>query len=369
MRRTRRNSGWTLAVVLGAVAVGCGRTPPTGADRGGTTIDLPPVTLDAGGATFVQPIMKFWTEEFRAKTNDNVKINYQGTGSSDGIKRMTSKELAFGCSDAPMSQAELDAAKANGGEVLHVPLVAGAVAVVYNLDVPQPLVFSGPLLADIFLGKVKKWNDPALAQLNPGVALPDLDIQPVFRSEGSGTSYIFSEYLSKVSPEFRQTVGATKSFPDKVGVGKKGSDGVSGHVTSTKGAIAYVELTYALDTNAKYGKVINKVGRPVEPTLKSITAAVEAGMNEKQTTPPYSLHDLTYNLTDPAGDASYPIAATSFCLIYKKQPADRGKAIVEFLKWATSAEGQALAEKRNFSALPEALQKQIADKLSSVQFE
>lgn len=209
--RTPRPLALLLTVVLVGLAVGCGKKGG-GGER---------ANMDAGGATFVQPIMAFWTDEYREITNEKVKINYQGTGSSDGIKKMTSKEYAFGCSDAPMSKKELDDATANGGPVIHIPLVVGAVVPVYHLDgVDKPLVFTGPLLADIFLGKVKRWNDPALAALNPSANLPDLEIQPVFRSEGSGTSYVFSEYLSKVSDEFKSKVGATKAFPDKVGVGK-----------------------------------------------------------------------------------------------------------------------------------------------------
>jgi phosphate transport system substrate-binding protein len=346
---------------------GCGRTPPPDNGSGGTT-DVPAASLNAGGATFVQPIMKVWTDEFRDKTGDKVKINYQGTGSSDGIGKLTNKEYAFGCSDAPMNQKELDTAKAKG-DVLHVPLVVGGVVPVYNLDgIDKPLAFTGPVLADIFLGTIKKWNDPKLAALNKGVNLPDLDIQPVFRSEGSGTSYIFTEYLSKVSEDFKAKVGATKSFPDKVGVGKKGSDGVAGHITTTKGAIGYIELTYALDTKAKYGSVRNKAGKDILADGKSLTAAAAAGMKEKQTGS-YALHDLTYNLTEQAGDDVYPIAATSFCLLYKKQQGDTGKALVTFLKWATGKEGQGLSEKRNYAALPDDLQKKIADALAGVTFE
>ena len=346
---------------------GGGRTTPT--DTGNERVptgDVPAASLNAGGATFVQPIMKFWTDEFREKTGDKVKINYQGTGSSDGIAKLTNREYAFGCSDAPMSKE--DAAKAKG-EVLHVPLVVGGVVPVYHLDgIDKPLAFSGPVLADIFLGTVKKWNDPKLAELNTGVALPDLEIQPVFRSEGSGTSYVFTEYLSKVSEPFQKAVGPTKKFPDKVGVGKKGSDGVSKHVQDTKGAIGYVELSYALDTKAKYGTVRNKAGKDMLADGKSLTAAAAAAMKEKQTAD-YALHDLAYCLTDQTGDDVYPIAATSFCLLYQKQSGDGGKALVAFLKWATGKEGQSLSEKRNYAALPDELQKRIADKLAAVTFE
>ncbi len=357
--RTPRPLALLLPVVLAALAVGCGKKG--GGER---------ASLDAGGATFVQPIMAFWTDEYREITNEKVKINYQGTGSSDGVKKMTSKEFAFGCSDAPMSKKELDDATANGGPVIHIPLVVGAVVPVYHVDgLDKPLVFTGPLLADIFLGKVKKWNDPALAALNPSAKLPDLEIQPVFRSEGSGTSYVFSEYLSKVSDEFKSKVGATKAFPDKVGVGKKGSEGVAGHIASTKGAIGYIELTYALDTKATFGSVRNKAGKDVLASLSSVTAAVTAGMGLKQTVTPYDLHDLTYNLTDLPGDGVYPITATSFCLLYKKQPSARGKALVEFLKWATSEEGQKMSENRNYAPLPADLRAKIAEKLAGVEFE
>jgi phosphate transport system substrate-binding protein len=314
--------------------------------------------------------MAFWTDEYREITDNKVKVNYQGTGSSDGIKKMTSREFVFGCSDAPMNQKETADAKAAGGEVIHLPLVVGAVVPAYRLDgVEQPLVFTGPVLADIFLGKVKRWNEPAIVALNPTAKLPDLEIQAVFRSEGSGTSYVFSEYLSKVSPEFAGKVGATKAFPDKVGVGKKGSEGVAGHIATTNGAIGYIELTYALDTKATFGSVRNKSGKDVRATLASVTAAAEVGANRPQTAAPYDLHDLTYNLTDLPGDDVYPITATSFALLYKKQPKARGKAVVEFLKWAASSEGQRMAESRNYAQLPAGLRAKVAAKLEAIEFE
>jgi len=239
----------------------------------------------------------------------------------------------------------------------------------YNLDVDKPLVFTGELLADIYLGKVKKWNDPRLADLNKGVTLPDLAIEPVFRSGGSGTSYIFTDYLSKASGEFKSKVGAVKEFPSTLGgSGQKGNEGVAEHVKKVKGAIGYVELTFALDTKAKYGSVKNKAGTAVLADLKSITAAATAGMKQTQVGD-YGLHELTYNLTDTDGPDAYPISALSYCLLYKKQPKDKGKALVEFLKWATSAEGQELSEGRNYARLPAELQKKIAEKLATVEFE
>lgn len=354
--RALRLFSWFLPVGLCIVFSGC------------TAENSKEIKIDAGGATFVEPIMKFWTDQYREKTKDQVKINYQGTGSSDGAKRMTSKEFAFGCSDAPLNARETTAAKDNGGAVIHVPLVMGAVVPMYNLDLPKPVVFSGEVLAEIYLGKITKWNDPKLQKLNEGVALPDLDIQAVYRAEGSGTSYIFTEYLSKVHPEFAATVGASKSPNFKnVGIGKKGSDGVSGHISQTPGAIGYIELTYALDTKSSFGAVLNSMGKAIIADLNSITKAAEASLDVPQTLEPYSLHELTYNLTNAPGAESYPIAAMSFCVIYQQQPADRGAAIVEFLKWATSAEGQDLASKRNYAPLPESLQKKIAEKLATVE--
>jgi phosphate transport system substrate-binding protein len=330
------------------------------------------VRLDGQGATFVEPIMKVWTNEYGEKTNGDVQINYQGTGSGAGIAQMTKKLADFGCSDAPMNKKQLDEALAAGGPVVHVPTVIGAVVPVYNLPgIDQPLTFTGPLLAEIFTGKVQKWNDPKLAALNPGVKLPDLGVQPVYRSDPSGTSFIFSNYLSKVSPEFKASVGSstTPNWPSGVGTAQNKSDGVAGHITRNPGAIGYLELTYALDSKdkLKYGKVRNKAGKDFLADLDSITAAASASLGAKQTAEPYSLHELTYDLTDADGDASYPIAGTSFAVIYQKQQGAKGKAAVAFLKWCTGPDGQKLAKARNYAPLPEELQKKAHEKLDQVE--
>lgn len=338
---------------------------------GGTTTEA--ASLNGQGATFIEPIMKVWTEQYlEEKTGGKVKINYQGTGSGAGIQQLIAKTVDFACSDAPMSKDQLEKATEKGGPVVHVPLALGAVVPMYNLEgVDKPLNFTGEVLADIYLGKVKKWNDKALADLNPRVSLPDVGIQPVFRSDSSGTTNIFTEYLSKVSPEFKSKVGAntTVTFPQGVGIGMPKTNGVAGHVTKTKGAIGYVELTYALDKKAPFGAVKNKAGKFIQADLPSITAAATAGLAEKQTTEPYSLHDLTYSLTDAAGDGSYPITAVSYGLLYANQPdAHKGKALVTFLKWCASAEGQKMAEKRKFAPLPADLANKIDAKLDTVTF-
>ncbi|MBX9584214.1 MAG: phosphate ABC transporter substrate-binding protein PstS [Gemmataceae bacterium] len=376
----------TLAALAAlAVALGCGRRPPESVGTGGTGAAadpklagelkaLPAAEVNAEGATFIEPIMKFWTSEFRDRTGGKVRINYQGKGSGAGITSMTKRLVAFGCSDAPMNAEQLKAAEDTGGPVVHVPLVIGAVVPVYNLPgVDKPLVFTGPLLADLFTGKVTRWNDPRVKELNPGVNLPDLGVQPVYRSDPSGTSFIFTDYLSKVSAPFKAAVGAKTlpNWPKGLGIAQQKSDGVAGHIARTAGAIGYLELTYALDSKdeLKYGSVRNKAGKDVRADLDSITAAAAASLGTKPTDPPYSLHELTYNLTDAPGDGSYPIAGMSFGVLYKKLPGPEGRAVVGFLRWATSAEGQELAKRRNYAPLPEALREQVKARLDGVSVE
>jgi phosphate transport system substrate-binding protein len=369
--------GFAVLGLAGALT-GCdGKRPPTqpGGDR--PVIPVEAAEVNGKGATFPEPIIKFWTEEFRTRTGDKVKINYSGEGSSAGVTAMTQRLVGFGCSDAPMNAKQLAEAKAAGGEVVHVPIVIGAVVPAYNLPgVDEPLAFTGPVLADIFTGKIRKWNDPRLVEHNAVLKDKDVEIRPVFRSEGSGTSFIFTNYLSKVSPEFKSSVGASTkpNWPAGVGIAQKGNDGIAGFITRTPGTLGYLELTYALDSKDKmsYGTVRNKSGKQVKAEAESITAAASATLGKKQTEEPYSLHELTYDLTDAEGEQSYPISGMSFAMIYKTLEGDqaggaKGKAVVEFLKWATSPEGQAMAKARNYAPLPTELQKQIADKLATIQ--
>jgi phosphate transport system substrate-binding protein len=365
---------------LALLAAGCGKPVPPDDTRPGATgelANLAKAEVNAEGATFVEPIMKVWTNEFLEKTGDKVRINYQGKGSGAGIGQMTKKLAAFGCSDAPMNEKQLDEAKKTGGDVVHVPLVIGAVVPMYNLPgVEQPVKFTGPLLVEVFTGTVKRWDDPKLKELNPGVALPALDIQPVYRADPSGTSFIFSDYLSKIDAGFKATVGAstTPKWPDDIGIRQQKSDGVAGHINRTAGAIGYIELTYALDQKekTKFGSVRNAAGKDVLADLASITAAATASLDVKQTEPPYSLHELTYNLTNAPGEASYPIAGMSFAVLYQKPDLGddaakaRARAVVTFLKWATGAEGQELAGKRNYAPLPPALREKAAARLATV---
>ena len=362
------------AVILGCI--GCGKPVPTDPIGTGVPVDpglkaLEAVELNGQGATFVKPILDVWKEKFIDKTDGKVKINYTGTGSGAGVTQMTKKLADFGCSDNPMTSKQMAELPA-GAEVVHIPLVVGAVVPAYNLPgVSEPLKFTGPLLVEIFTGKIGKWNDPKIAALNPGVAFPDLAIQPVFRADPSGTTFIFCDYLAKVDENFKKTVGVSNApaWPKGVGIAQSKSDGVAGHISRTEGAIGYIELTFALESKdkMKYGSVKNKAGKDVIADLESITAAADASLEQKQTQEPYSLHQLAFNLTDASGEKSYPIAGMSFAVLYKKQDGAKGKAVVAFLRWATSAEGQTLAKRRNYASLPESLRAKIGARLDSIE--
>jgi phosphate transport system substrate-binding protein len=323
--------------------------------------------VNAGGATFVDPIMQRWSAEY--KKAKNVEIDYVAKGSGYGISNVTSKNLDFGCSDAPMTTKEVDAAKAAGGEVVHVPVTIGAVAVVYNLPGVEKLTLSGEVLADIYLGRVKAWNDPAIAALNPGVNLPATAIVPVRRAESSGTTNIFTEYLSKRSAAFAQNPGASKSpkWPIEI-LGKEGSAGVAGHVKDTPNTIGYVEIDFARKNGIAFATLINKAGKPVAPDAGAVTAAAEAAMKVPQTKEPYSLHPLTFSFTDADGDAAYPIVGASYALLFKKMPADKGPVAVEFLKWVV-ADGQKFASELDYAPLPAELTKKAQELLGTVSFE
>lgn len=322
--------------------------------------------LSGGGSSFVDPIMQKWSDEYKKSTG--VEIDYSKSGSTDGIKKMTEKELDYGATDAPMKKDQVTEAAGKGGDVVHVPLVAGGVAVVYNLPGVAELKLSGPVIAEIYLGKITKWNDPQIAKLNAGATLPDTNIIPVYRAEGSGTSNIFTEYLSKVHPEFAQKIGATASpvWP-KIGTGQKGSDGVANHVKANAGCIGYVEVSYAQKNQIPVAAVENAKGKFTRPEAAAVTAAAEWAMTQQQTAEPYSLHELTYSLTNAASDAAYPICGYTYAVLYKKAPTKKGKALVEFLKWATT-EGQKYAADLYYAPLPAELGKKVADRLGQVEF-
>jgi phosphate ABC transporter phosphate-binding protein len=346
MRRVFLSMALAGTATVALVAFGCNRSGSGSAPR-----------LNAGGSTFVYPMMSKWASEYeKAK---GAQVNYQSVGSGGGIQQMTAKTFDFGCTDAPMNEEQLQKARETGGEVVHIPLAMGGVVPTYSLEeVAEPLRFSGPVLADIFMGKIKKWNDPALLALNPNANLPDKDIVVVHRSEGSGTTYIWADYLSKVSPEWKEKVGVATSVKWPVGTGQKGNEGVAGLVQRTPGSIGYVELIYATQNNIKFGSVRNKEGQFVTASLESVTAAADNALS-------LIPEDLRYSITDAPGKNSYPVAGTVWAVIYVNQPADKGTAVVEFLKWITH-EGQEFTAELHYARLPKGLIEKVDGKLSLV---
>jgi len=313
--------------------------------------------LNAGGSSFVYPIMSQWASEYGAAKH--VQVNYQSVGSGAGIQQMTAKTFDFGCSDGPMNEEQLGKAKATGGDVVHIPLVMGAVVPAYNLpEVKEPVNFSGSVLADIFLGKITKWNDKAIKKLNPGIKLPDEAIAVVHRSDGSGTSYIFTDYLSKVSPEWKTKVGTATSVNWPAGEGQKGNEGVAGQVRRMPGAIGYIELIYALQNDIQYGAVQNSSGKFVRGSLESVTAAANGALANIP-------DDLRYSITNAPGEGSYPISGTTWAILYVNQPKDKGQQIVEFLRWVTHG-GQQDTMALHYAALPSGLVARLDKKLDSI---
>jgi phosphate transport system substrate-binding protein len=301
------------------------------------------IQINGAGATFPYPIYSKWFDEYN-KLHPNVQINYQSIGSGGGIRQVTEQTVFFGASDGPMTNDQLNAAP---GKVLHFPTVLGGVLPIYNIPgVTTELKFTGPVLADIFLGKVTKWNDPAIAKLNPGVNLPATDIIVVHRSDGSGTTYIWVDYLAKVSAEWKSKVGVATSVNWPAGLGGKGNEGVSGLVTQTPGAIGYVELIYALQNKISYGSVQNMAGEFMKASVDSVTAAAREAVANMPA-------DFRVSITNAPGKGVYPISSFTWMLLYEN-PKDkvRAKVMAEFMKWALS-DGQKFAPGLGYAPLPD----------------
>jgi phosphate transport system substrate-binding protein len=316
--------------------------------------------LTGAGATFPGPIYSKWFSDYATKAG--VKVNYQAIGSGGGIKQLQEQTVDFGASDAPMSDTELQAAK--GGPVLHFPTVIGAVAIAYNLpEVQQPLKLTGTVLADIFLGKITKWNDSRIASLNSGAKLPATDILVAHRSDGSGTTYIFSDYLSAISPAWKAQPGKGKELAWPVGIGGKGNDGVTGVIKQTPGGIGYVELAYAKQNKLPVALLQNAAGQFVAPSVEGATAAAEGALSALGANTDYRV-----SIVNAAGAQAYPIASFTWLLIYKNMPdAAKAKKVADFLKWYLST-GQQEAATLDYAPLPSSLAAQLtarADSLTS----
>lgn len=341
--------------------LGCSGCGGNNSGGGGGT----PPRIKAGGSTFINPLLQKWSGEYKAAKN--VEIDYVAQGSGYGIEQMTKKTIDFGCTDAPMTKEQTDAAKE---PVLHIPLTMGAVAVVFNVPeiAGKDLKLTGDVLADIFRREpsVQKWNSKRITDLNPGLPLPEKDIIVVVRAEKSGTSNIFSEYLSKASGG--KIKPSTKPDWPKGVSGQQGSDGVAGFVKGNEYTIGYVEVEFANKNQLGTAILKNKAGQWTKPEAAAVTAAAAEAMKVKQDKEPYSLHDLTYSLTDAAGPNAYPICGFTYAVLFTKQPKDTGPVIVEFLKWATT-EGQKFSAELSYAPLPEELQKKIQEKLGTVKSE
>ena len=350
LKKIRRASLSLLLLYFIVGAVGCSGGGSGTSSRGGS------ISLQGAGATFPNPLYQKWLSEY-GKLNPNVKIDYQSIGSGGGIKQIKEQTVDFGASDAPMSDADLKSAP---GELLHIPTVLGAVVITYNLQgITQPLRFSPDVIADIFLGKIKKWDDARIKQDNAGVNLPSADITVVHRSDGSGTSAVFTDYLSKVSPEWKEKVGAGTSPNWPVGIGGKGNEGVTGQVKQTPNTIGYVELAYAVQNKLPVALIKNKSGNFVEPSLEAVTAAAAESV---ATTP----EDLRVSITDASGANAYPISSYTYILAYKDQKdAAKGKALVDFLWWGIH-DGEKFAKDLQYAPLPDGIVKRAEAKINSI---
>lgn len=337
------------ALVVAAAIAGIAGCAKKGAGDG-------EVGLNGAGATFPYPLYSKWVSEFQ-KQNPKIQINYQSIGSGGGIRQIIERTVDFGATDAPMSDEQL--AKAPG-KLVHIPTTLGAVVVTYNLPEVGTLKLDGEALAAIFLGQITAWNDPRLAALNPGVSLPERPIAVVHRSDGSGTTAIFTDYLAKVSPAWTEKVGKGTSVSWPLGLGAKGNEGVTGQLKTTPGAIGYVELAYAVQSRLPVAALENRAGAFVAPTIDGITAAA-AGVAASMPA------DLRVSIVDAPGEKAYPISAFTYVLVYADTPdARRGEALARFLWWAVH-EGQQFAPPLHYARLPPEVVAKVEARLKGLQ--
>lgn len=332
---------WLLCLGLAAVA----------APRGASAQML----INGAGATFPYPLYSKWFDDY-AKLDPSVRFNYQSIGSGGGQKQILAQTVDFGASDGPMSDENL--AKAPS-KLLHIPTVAGAVVVTYNLEGVGSLKLDGPTIADIFQGKVATWNDKRIAELNPGVKLPGTDLVVVHRSDGSGTSYIFTDFLSSVSKDWEKKVGRNTSVHWPTGLGAKGNEGVAGQVKQLPGTIGYVELAYAHQNKLPVAEIKNSSGQFIVPSLESVSAAMASAKIPD---------DFRFSMVNPPGEKAYPISGATWLLVYEHQqdPA-KGKKLVEFLQWALT-KGEAMAATLDYAPLPESLEARALERVKKIQY-
>ena len=347
----------TSLLIAATLLAGCASDARnTNDSASGTAARNGSVDLTGAGATFPYPLYSKWFDDYA--TQKGVRINYQSIGSGGGIRQLSEQTVDFGASDSPMKDDEL--AKAKGGAVLHVPTVLGAVALIYHVpELKTQLKLDGPALADVFLGRIKKWNDPRIAALNPGAALPNADILVVHRSDGSGTSFIFTDYLTAVSPAWASGPGKGKEVQWPTGLGAKGNEGVAGQVKQTPGSIGYAELAYANQNKLPTAALKNASGEFIAPSVESATAAA-AGLALPANT------DYRVSIVNAPGKGAYPISSFTWILLYERQPdAAKGQKLVDFLTWALT-DGEKQAATLDYAPLPEAMSRQLVERLKTV---
>jgi phosphate transport system substrate-binding protein len=312
--------------------------------------------INGAGATFPQPIYTKWFDQY-SKVDPSVRFNYQGIGSGGGQKQILAETVDFGASDGPMSDENLAKAPRT---LWHIPTVAGAVVISYNLPGNPKLKLDGPTLASIYLGKITKWNDPAIAGQNSGVALPDQDIVVVHRSDGSGTSYIFTDYLSSISSDWKTKVGKNTSVNWPAGLGGKGNAGVAGQIKQSPGAIGYVELAYVKQNDLPYADMKNSSGGAyITPSIESVVEALATA-----TIP----EDFRFSMVNAPGEKAYPIAGATWLLVYQQQKdAAKGKKLVEFLKWAY-VDGEKMAASLDYAPLPGNVQDRVLKRIAQITY-
>jgi phosphate transport system substrate-binding protein len=336
-------------LILSLLGCGCLFAAQTGAHA--------QMLINGAGATFPYPIYSKWFDEY-AKVDPSVRFNYQSIGSGGGQKQITAQTVDFGASDGPMSDENLGKAP---GKILHIPTVAGADVITYNLPGNPKLKLDGETVVNIFLGNITRWNDAKIASLNPGVELPDIGIIPVHRSDGSGTTFIFTDYLGSISPVWADSVGKGTSvkWPASIGIGAKGNEGVAGQVKQLAGAVGYVELIYAKQNQMPYADIKNAAGNFITPSLDSVTAAL-ATANIPD--------DFRFSMVNAPGDKSYPIAGTTWLLVYETQKdAAKGKKLVEFLNWALT-KGEGMASSLDYASLPESVQQRVLERIKTIKY-
>jgi len=351
MSLSKRGSRLVACISLFAFAAFSLCCSPNGGGTGGGS-----TKLQGAGATFPTPLYQKWLSEY-GKLHSDILIDYQSIGSGGGIKQIREQTVDFGASDAPMTDAELKAAP---GELVHIPTVLGAVVVTYNVaSITQPLHLSSDVVADIFLGKITKWNDARIKQDNGGVNLPAADITTVHRADASGTSFVFTDYLAKVSAEWKEKVGADKAPKWPGGQAGKGNEGVTGQIKQQPNTIGYVELAYATQNKLPVALIKNASGKFIAPSIDAVTAAAAAASGE---TP----DDLRVSITNSAGENAYPISSYTYILAYKDQKdAGKGKALVDFLWWGIH-DGEQYAKALEYAPLPAEIVKRTEAKINSI---